>query len=234
MPIPELVDYIRVQTQEGVTAEDLRFSLLEAGWQETDIDNALHDVAAGLHPATPGASIHEDLAQVRGMVAHLASRLKGVEAQLASLAALPGQRSLTPQAQLPTEFIGADHELTGPPRRGTFMKAISLLVAVTLAVFLGAYGTGLVERNALAPRDHLIIAAVLGLFMVIASVVSMRRGSGWTASLLAAGGLTLWATDVFVSWRVYHFMEWSVALGLAVLFVVLAVVMGRWIVRLSR
>jgi len=234
MPIPELVDYIRTQTQEGVTAEDLRFSLMEAGWLENDIDNALHDVAAGLHPATPGASIHEDLAQVRGMVAHLASRVKGVEAQLASFTGRPVQASLPTQSQLPTEFIAADHELSAPSGRGTFFHIISLVITVALSVGVGVYATQLVNRNALAPLDHLLIAAALGVFLLIASVVYMKRGKAWAASLLAAGGLALCGTDVFISWRVYHYMEWSVALGLALLFVVIAVVLGRWIVRLAR
>lgn len=228
MPIPELVDYVRTQTQEGVSAEDVRVALLEAGWQEFDIENALHDVAAGLHPATPGASIHEDLAQVRGMVAHLATRLKTVEARLASLASLPSQ------PLLPSEFIPADHELSSGSRHPALARVFSVFLVLLAAVALGIYATGLVERNALAPRDHIMIAAALGGFLIVAAVVAMRRRSGWMATLLSAAGLMLWAMDTYIAWNVYHLMAWTVALALALLFVVIALVMGRWIVRLSR
>jgi hypothetical protein len=230
MPVTELVDYIRTQTQEGVPAEDLRVALMDAGWQEFDIENALHDVAAGLHPATPGASIHEDLAQVRGMVAHLATRVKGIEVQLASL---PLPHPLPVQAQLPSAFIGPDHELS-VRGKGRALKALSLVIAVVISVYVGIFATGLVQRNALAPRDHLLIAAALGLIFIIAAIVSMRRGNGWIASLWTAFGLALWATDAYISWRIYHYLERSVALALGILFLVIALVMGRWIQRLSR
>ena len=229
MPIPELIDYVRTQTQEGVAAEDVRVALLEAGWAEFDIENALHDVAAGLHPTTPGASIHEDLAQVRGMVAHLATRLKTVEARLASFASLPAQ------AQLPSEFIPAHHELAAPRRgAGWVVRPLSVIVVVALAIALGVYATDLVARNALAPMDHIILAAGLGLFLIIAAIVAMRRGAAWSASLCAACGITVWATDAFISWRIYHFMGWIVALCLGILLIVVSLVMGRWIQRLAR
>lgn len=225
MPIPELVDYVRTQTQEGVGAEYLRTALMEAGWQELDIDNALHDVAAGLHPATPGASIHEDLAQVRGLVAHLATRIKGVEARLASI---PGQ------AMLPTSYIGADHEITDKPMGGMFIHIISILAAFAAAIFLGKYATELIQNNSLSPRDFTVIIVALGAFLIDAGVVTMRRGRGWIATMLTAFGLMLWTAIVGISWRVYEFIQWPVALALGVLLLVIALVMSRWIEHLKR
>jgi len=234
MPISELVDYVRTQTQEGVTAEDLRVALMEAGWQEFDVDNALHDVAAGLSPTTPGASIHEDLAQVRGMVAHLATRLKGVEARLASISELPTQQSLPAQAQLPSGYVGTDHQLADRPHKSVFVRILSTVVAAGLAVGTGIYVTDVVRRSDVAPMSHLLFAGGLGALLLLCAVVVMRKGRGWAASMLSAGGLTLLATDIVVAWRVYHYMEWTVVLALGILFVVIAVVMGRWIQRLAR
>lgn len=230
MPLPELVDYIREQTQQGATAEDLRVALMEAGWQELDIDNGLHDVAAGLHPATPGASIHEDLAQVRGLVAHLATRVKGIEARLASIGTVAQP---APILSLPSEYIGPERELTVHKGHAGLWHVVSLLFTLGLAVMVGMYATDLVARNALAPLDQIIIAAALAFFLLIASVVAMRGRHAWSASLFAAGAVALWATDAVVSWRVYHYMEWPTALAVGILLVVLAMVAGRWIQRLS-
>lgn len=55
MPHPDLVAYIQQQIQKGMSAQTLRESLMEAGWQERDIENALNDVAAGSHPTAPRA-----------------------------------------------------------------------------------------------------------------------------------------------------------------------------------
>ena len=228
MPDSELVDYIQEQTQQGVTAQDLRVSLMEAGWHESDISNALHDVAAGLHPTTPGASIHEDLAQVRGMVAHLASRVHSIEATLASSGALSAQ------GQLSSGTLGADHELPAPERHRWFSSASMLVVLVALFALVGSYSSDLVSRHALAPVDQLIIVASVAVLLLIAAVVSMRRHLAWVASLLTASAVTLWGMDVFLSWRVYGDMEWSVALALGVLLLVLTFAMGRWIARLAR
>src|SRR4030042_2229232 len=90
MTVPEMIEYVRQQSQAGVSAQELRETLMAAGWSELDVENALHDVAAGLQPVTIGASIHEDLAQVRGLVAHLTTRVGRLEARLATSAnALP-------------------------------------------------------------------------------------------------------------------------------------------------
>lgn len=227
MPDTELVDYIQEQTQQGVTAQDLRVSLMEAGWHESDINNALHDVAAGLHPATPGASIHEDLAQVRGMVAHLATRVHSIEATLASAGALGAQR------QLLSGTIGPDHEISAPKRHHWFGRMVTLFALVALFGFVGSYASNLVARNALAPLDQLIIAAALGALLLVGAIIAMRRHNAWTASLLTASALTLWGVDGLISWRAYHYMEWTTAVALGVLLVVIAVVMGTWIHRYS-
>jgi len=200
---------------------------MEAGWREADINNALHDVAAGLHPTTPGASIHEDLAQVRGMVAHLASRVHSIEATLASVAS-PGV-----QEQLPSGTLGPERELAAPKRHHWFGRTVTLLALIALFGFIGSYASGLVARHSLAPLDQLVIAAALGALLLVGAIVAMRRHSTWTASLLAASAVTLWGMDGLVSWRAYHYMEWTTAAALGVMLVVIAVVMGTWIHRYS-
>jgi hypothetical protein len=228
MPDSELVDYIQEQTQQGVTAENLRVSLMEAGWHEADISNALHDVAAGLHPTTPGASIHEDLAQVRGMVAHLATRVHSIEAMLASVGALGAQ------GQLPTGTLGPDRELAAPGHPHRILKVVTAVVAIAVFVLFGSYTSSLVSSHALSPLDAMIIAASLAALLLIGAIIAMRRHFAWTASLLTASAVTLWGMDVYVSWSVYQDMEWSVALALGVLLVVIVYAMGRWVARLSR
>lgn len=251
MPESELVDYIQEQTQQGVTAEHLRISLMEAGWHEADINNALHDVAAGLHPATPGASIHEDLAQVRGMVAHLATRVHSIEATLARtpqrapsessgeaasaslVSGLASAGSLGMQGQLPSGTLGPDHEISAPKRHHWFGRTMMLLVLIVVFGFVGSYAMGLVARDALAPLDQLIIAAALGALLLVGAIIAMRRHNAWTASLLTASALMLWGMDGLISWRVYQYMEWTTTAAIGVLLIVIAVVMGTWIHRYS-
>ena len=108
-----------------------------------------------------------------------------------------------------------------------------LVIAAALSVMLGMYTTDLVLRNALAPLDQLVIAAALGALVFIAALIMMGRRHAWAASLLTASAVTLWGTDAFVSWRIYHYMEPQTVAGIGVLLVVLAAVMGRWIQRLS-
>lgn len=213
MSNPDLVTYIQEQTQQGVSAQTLREALMESGWQEMHIENAFHDVAAGLHPATPGASIHEDLAQVRGMVAHLASRVGHIE------------------ALLPSTFIGPDHELTHTESHAVFWRATSTIVLIGLSVWLGVYTTELISRAALAPLDQIIIAAALGLVLMCSAVASILWRAAWVASVLTAAAIALWAADIFIAWHVYHFTGWVVAVGLGVLLIAGIFAMGRWIDR---
>ncbi len=224
MPDTDLVSYIQEQTQQGVSAQDLRTSLMEAGWHEADINNALHDVAAGLHPTTPGASIHEDLAQVRGMVAHLASRVHSIEATLASAGALGMQE------QLPSGTLAPSHEISASRRHHWFGSAVALLGLIVLFGYIGSYATNLVAQNSLAPLDQLVIAAAIGGLLLVGAIISMRFHR-WTASLLAASAVTLWAMDGLIAWRVYHYMEWTTAAALGIFLLVIAVVAGIWIHR---
>lgn len=156
---PDLVAYIREQSAQGIPAQSLREALLEAGWGELDVENALHDVAAGMEPLTTGASLHEDVAQVRGMVAHLATRIQRLEARLTAAASetLPSGELL----QLPR---GHRHGLR------TFFSWLLLFVVVV------------------------------------------------------GGGVATWQ-----GWYVMHRIEWSTALALGVLLLVMLVVVGRWI-----
>ncbi len=187
MPISEIVDYIHTRTQEGASAQELRATLMAAGWHESDIENGLRDVAIGLHPATPGASIHEDLAQVRGMVAHLATRLQGIETTVASL---------------PTSFIGPDHELMESHKPGFFGRALSLTLTILATVGLGLYGADAVPRGIITAQDYQIMLGAIGALFAVVSMVLIRRYRAWSGWLLCGGAVALWITDIVLAWRI--------------------------------
>lgn len=222
--VPELIAYIRQQTQEGVGAQELRITLMEAGWNELDIENALHDVAAGLQPVTAGASIHEDLAQVRGMVAHLASRVKFIEARLVSA---PGTPMELPTGEVPSLPRGT----IGPSR---FVKVVSMLAGILILGFAGWYIAMQVAQSTEAPTTLFAIAGVVGAVLLSAGYACMRTHRPWLANLMAASSIALWSVIVWHAWRTYHLLQHQTAIGLYVLMAVLLVVMGRWIDRLSR
>lgn len=214
MTSPELITYIGEQTQQGVSADILRQSLMESGWHERDIENALHDVAAGLSPLTEGASLHEDVSQVRSMVAVLATRVKTIEAQLASVAALPMQK-----------------ELPAPVHHHWLASAV---VGIALWGVFGAYVFGVATGQLMPTPDQMMIAiAVGGIFFAI-GYRAMRRGHAWMGAMLTGMAISLWGMTTWLAWSIQHLMEWSTALALGVLLVVLAGVMGRWIDRFTR
>jgi hypothetical protein len=227
--IPELIAYIRAETQGGVAAEDLRIALMEAGWNERDIENSLHDVAAGLQSVTYGASIHEDLAQVRGMVAHLAGRMKTLEARLAGSGELP-----MPTTTLPSGTIGPERELPRGHSPSLLAKIASGIAAVMLLGFAGWYLAQRVAESNTAPTGLLWAGTAVGAVLLGAGYHFMRARKAWTADLAAASAVALWSILVWHAWQTYHILEYQTAIGLYVLLFVLLVVMGRWIDRLSR
>jgi hypothetical protein len=225
MVYSELATYIREQTQQGIPADVLRQTLMEAGWLELDIENALHDVAAGMVPLTEGVSLHEDVSQVRTMVAHLASRVRVIESRLVANGALPMQ------GELPTGTIGPEHELP-PGRHGhVFMKVAGIVVVFLLFAGLGFYMR--FSDAGLAPRTQFVVAVVGGLAFLAVAVVAMRRHAAWLASLSTAVAVASWALATYVAWQTYHSLEWTTVAAIGVLLLVLTVVMGRWIDRLS-
>ena len=155
---PDLISYIRRETQNGVTAHELRETLMEAGWNELDVDNGLHDVAAGLRPVTEGASIHEDLAQVRGMVAHLAMRVNSLEARLIQVP-VP---AMLPASPVPLQLSrGHQH------RR--LMQAL-MLVVLGIVAFSGLVLWRAWRAAALEPQT----AAALAILLVVILTVTLR------------------------------------------------------------
>jgi hypothetical protein len=211
---PELTIYVSEQTRQGVPAEVLRQSLMESGWHERDIANALHDVAAGLSPLTEGASLHEDVSQVRSMVSVLAARVKTIEATLASAGSLPMQK-----------------ELSAPKPHHSLA---SIIVGIVLWIALGWYAVGLATNDPIPKSDRTIIIAALGAGLFIIGYTAMRMRRPWMAALLAGAAISLWSVTAWLSWSVQHAMEWSTALALGVFLFVLAFVMGRWIDRFTR
>ena len=232
MPIPELVEYIRDQTREGVAAQDIRAELLSVGWLESDIENGLHDVAAGMTPITSGASIHEDLAQVRGMVAHLAARLKGLETTLASLAS-SGVPALRAQAQLPSAFIGVERELPVRKAPNKVLRTMLFLLDLILSMQFVQYWANQVDTHSLAMQDFHVIVIASTVMLAISSIILLRRGDIWIATLLGGSALALALTEVMLSWQTYNAIGTMVALALLALLVVSAIVFYRWSIRFS-
>lgn len=232
MPDADLVTYIQDQTAEGITAEALRESLMGAGWHERDIENAFHDVAAGLHPATPGASIHEDLAQVRGMVAHLAGRIRGLEASLASVAGVGVRGQLPTQGAIPSAFIGPDHELPAPRGSSWVGRLFALLIAVAGMGTLGAVMGMRVLGREVFPFDEMVIFGASAAFLMVVAVIAMRRHHPWTAMLLSATAASMWLTQAVVAWRLFDAISLTVAGALCALVLVVVSVIGVWTERL--
>lgn len=221
---PELIDYIRSQSQEGVPAPMLRETLMNAGWAEHDIENALHDVAAGMHPITAGASIHEDLAQVRGLVSHLASRVQRLEVRLA--AATPPVAGMLEARPSPEETLPAPRRRSG----GLWKSLAAAAVLAAIAWFVELQ----VAESTDSPTALFISLAALGVIALALAYRSMRRGVRATATALTAVALGLWALTTWHVWYTYHSIVWTVALGLGILYLVIALVMGVWIERLAR
>lgn len=220
MPHPDLAVYIREQTQQGVSAAALRETLMESGWREVDIENAFHDVAAGLSPVTMGASIHEDLAQVRGMVAHLAGRVRTVEAQLTSAGLLPMQGELSGGSLAP------EHALAAPQLHwGRFML---WLLGVSAILMLGGFQLmRLVATGALSVPMALVIPSGVAAGMALAGFFAIRARKLGAAIVWWASAIGSWAVVAGVAWRGAHILEWTTALALGVLLIVLAGVVGR-------
>ena len=221
---PELVDYIRAQSALGVPAPMLRETLMGAGWAEHDIENALHDVAAGMHPVTMGASIHEDLAQVRGMVSHLATRVQRLESRLVSADAPPaGMLEARPS---PSETLPS-------PRKGRSGLWSSLGAAAVLAAVAWFVELKVAETTE-GPTSLFVSLAAAGILALAMAYRSMRRGARNAATALTALALGLWALATWHAWNTYHYFPWHIALGLGILYVVIALVMGVWVERFAR
>ena len=223
MTVPELVAYIRHQSQAGVSAAQVREDLMATGWSELDVENALHDVAAGLSPVTAGASIHEDLAQVRGLVAHLSSRVGRLEARLS------GAAMLTEPEELPSATMQPARALP-VPRRGTW--GVITGAVVMLAACFGA-GTALASVSTAFAGRALITAGAVCLVLAIAAWYYVRRNHAWSARYAAAMAVALGAWSVWLAWNSYALIEWTTASALGVLLLVYLVVAARWIRRLQ-
>ena len=217
-----LYEYIAEQTHQGVAAEVLRQSLMESGWTELDIDNAFHDVAAGLSPLTEGVSLHEDVSQVRSMVTLLAARIKNVEAALANVGALSMQGELPPGSGMPERSL-----IAGRPGNVRYVVLGVGFAVVTGWLAMQAYLGGWYGPLAMAG-----IVTAIGLFGLAMGYVLLRTGRAWGAAIFTATALAAWSSAAWLAWYKYHAMEWTTALALGVLLLVLTVVTGRRIGRL--
>lgn len=222
MANPDLVSYIREQTHQGVSAHVLREALLEIGWREGDIDNAFHDVAAGLQPLTTGVALHEDLAQVRGMVTHLAHRVQRIETTLTTSPVTHAPQALAAPHVLPA---ARPHHAEG--RRADPLRFfISIIIALGGGFYLSLAAPGIAT-------SQLIGAGMLGLGLLFGALVVMRRHS-WLASLLTGSSIALLLMVTQALWRVQHLIEMQTVVALGLLWVVVVIVMERWIRRFEQ
>lgn len=221
----DLVAYIREQTQDGITADSLRVALMEAGWPERDVENALHDVAAGLHPVTAGASIHEDLAQVRGMVAHLAGRVRTLEARLTGV-----PLELPMQQELPGAPLALPPAAPAPfwPRH-----MIAILFGWAAFLFTSQFAADWAMTAGLLPSDQALFTGAAGAGLLVVGYIAMRLKSAWLSSLITDGALGILGSAIVVA-QSNGLIETSTAIAIGILLLVLLVVMELWIDRLMQ
>jgi hypothetical protein len=161
------------------------------------------------------------------MVAHLAGKVRGLEAHLAAAGILPAQE------QLPSGAAAPDHILAGPHRSSVWGHIFGGICAVGIFAAVTFYTTMLVQDGALAPRDHGIIAIAFGGIALIVGYVAMRQRRAWTASFATAISIATWSLVTWKAWAEYEQITWSVGLGIGALLLVLSLVMGKWIDRFT-
>jgi len=159
------------------------------------------------------------------MVAHLATRVQRLEVRVASVDA--------PAAGMLEARPGPEETLPAPqsPKFGGFLR--SLAAAVVLAAVAWFVELQVAEGDS-GIIKILISLAAAGVLSLALAYRSMRRGARSAATALTAVALGLWALTTWHAWYTYHYFPWSVALGLGILYLVIALVMGVWIERLSR
>ncbi len=230
MPSSELIDYIRSQTQEGASLATIRADLVAAGWPSNDVDDGVHAVASDLHPLTPGASIHEDLAQVRGVVAYLSARLKTAEDTVARLTAATTHNVLGMQSSLPSSWIGSERELGAPPRAGSIRRVFASLLALCLGIGSVAYGIQLVQREMVYRSDVSIMLGACILFSGIAAIFVARRGGGYLSRSLSLLTISLGLTYVYFLWASFD----TIGILGALAAMAVSLVYALWMHRMSK
>lgn len=215
MPYQELDSYIAEQIGQGLDAQTIKHALLEAGWVEVDVDNALRDVAADAIPAT-AVSVHDDIVRMRHAVNELNTRVNKLEAHLAA----------APQATLPGGTAGPEHTLPEPPAHTT-RKLLTWGGLAVLFVLIGYVGMKSITQDAITPVSRIWAEVFVGVVLTSAGFVSGRMKKHSAANWLTGTGLAFGALATVGAWYL-NYIEWSVAFALGALLVTLALVMGRF------
>jgi len=215
MAYQELDAYIAGQVAQGLDAQTIKKAVLEAGWLEIDVDNALRDVAADAIPAT-AVSAHDDIVRMRNALNSLDERVKHLESRL----------SAAPEATLPSGTIGPERELPEPPAKGK-RRIMAWIGLSLLFILIGYVGMKSIVQDAITPVSRLWAEAFVGFTLASAGFVSGRMKKRGAANLLTGTGLAFAALATVGAWYL-NYIEWSVALAVGALLVTLALVLGRF------
>lgn len=215
MTYKELDAYVAEQFGQGADAETVKRALLEAGWSEADVDNALRDVMADAVPVA-AVSVHDDIVRMRHAMNDLDRRVRRLETSLAA----------APSATLPSGRADVEHAL--PASRKGRVKSM-LLWAVLAAVFvlIGYGGMASFVKDAVTPVTRVWAEAAIGIVLASGGFVTGRMKRRGLANLLTGTGLAFVALATVGAWYL-NYIEWSVAVALGGLLLTLALVLGRF------
>lgn len=215
MAYQELDEYIAAQIAQGVDAGTIKRALLEAGWFQVDVDNALRDVAADAVP-TAAVSLRDDVVRMRHAVVSLDQRVRRLEGRLAA----------APEATLPPGTIGPDHELPAPHPR-TFRGVLVMCVLAAAFVVIGYAGMASIFQESITPAARIWAEVIIGGVMTGAGFIAGRMHRRGAANLLTGTGLAFAALATVGAWYV-NYVNVGVAAALGGLLVTLALVLGRF------
>lgn len=215
MAYQELDVYIAEQIGKGLDAQSVKRTLLEAGWLEADVDNALRDVAADAIPTT-SVAVHDDVVHMRRTLNDLEKRVQALESQVAA----------APEAMLPSGTADAGHALPQPPGRA-LRKTLTWIGLTVLFLLIGYVGMRSITQDAITPVSRIWAEVFVGTVLASAGFVSGRMKKHSAANWLTGTGLAFGALATVGAWYL-NYLDWSVALALGALLVTLALVMGRF------
>lgn len=215
MAYKELDAYIAEQIGQGLDAQTVKRTLLETGWLEIDVDNALRDVAADAIPAT-AVSIHDDMVRMRHAVNDLDKRIGHLETALAAV----------PEATLSNGTMGPEKALPEPPVH-QWRRILMWLGLTVLFVLIGYVSMASIARDSITPVSRIWAEVFIGIVLTSAGFITGRMKKRAMANLLTGTGLAFAALATIGAWYL-NYIEWSVALAVGALLVTLALVLGRF------
>ena len=216
MAYQELDAYVAEQIAQGVDAQTIKGALLEIGWKEVDVDNALRDVAADAVPNT-AVSVHDDILRMRHAVNALDKRVRLLETRLAASSGEGGD---------PVTH-GSHHGATTQGQRGHSRRIVTYAGLAVLFMAIGYAGMSTIVSDSVTPVSRIWAEVTVGGVLASAGFVTGRMKKRSVANLLTGAGLSLAALATVGAWYV-NYLDWSIAVALGALLVTLALVLGRF------